>query len=181
MVGTGTAVGKWLRLTLLQLLLPLSLCACAGSKYDGAVFRNDEVAFRIGPAPAAWRTLESDEALLAFRDDRARATVAVNARCGQDGDDVPLSALTHHLFLQFTERNLTSSRELMLDGRAALETKLVAKLDGVPKAFWVYVLKKDGCVYDFMRIAEVGSEESPEFERFVLSFQALDGEHGSAP
>ncbi len=176
MVESRTAVRAWA-----GALLGACLVACSSTHYDGATFKNDEVAFRIGPPPASWRTLESDEALIAFRDDAARATIAVNGRCGQDGDDVPLQALTHHLFLQFTDRDLVSSRELMLDGRAALETKLLARLDGVQKHYWVYVLKKDGCVYDFMRIAAADAPESPEFESFVGSFQTLSSGQGKAP
>jgi hypothetical protein len=167
-------------------LLALPLVACAGAHYDGATFKNDDVAFRIGPPPSAWRTLQTDEALIAFRDDPSHATIGVNGRCGQDGDDVPLRALTQHLFLQFTDRNLVEERELMLDGRAALQTELLAKLDGVPKRFSVFVLKKDGCVYDFVRIADASAGDTgrAEFQTFVESFQTLprDGQgKGSAP
>ena len=103
--------------------------------------------------PESWRRIEATGALLAFRDDARRATVAVNGRCGLDGDDVPLEALTHHLFLQFTERELVSQNRVDLDGREALRTEIVAKLDGVKKHYVVYVLKKDGCVYDFVYVS----------------------------
>ena len=96
--------------------------------------------------------------------------VAVNGRCGVDGDDVPLASLTQHLFLQFTERELKSQEELTLDGRAAMRTELLGKLDGVPKHFIVYVLKKDGCVYDFWRIGEPGAGDASSFESFVRGF-----------
>jgi hypothetical protein len=96
--------------------------------------------------------------------------VAVNGRCGVDGDDVPLASLTQHLFLQFTERELKAQSELNLDGRAALRTELTGKLDGVPKLFVVYVLKKDGCVYDFWRISEPAAADTAAFEGFVRGF-----------
>jgi|SRR5690606_22028078 hypothetical protein len=145
-----------------------------GPHYDGNAFRSDELAFQIGPPPASWRPLDSDEALLAFRDDTSRATIAVNGRCHRDGDDVPLQALTHHLFLQFTDRELVEREELELDDRAALRTELVARLDGVPKHFTVYVLKKNGCVYDFLRIADVRSETGQqEFRSFVQTFRTV--------
>ncbi len=66
---------------------------------------------------------------------------------------MPLTALTHHLFLHFTDRELASQKTVELDGREALRSELTARLDGVPKHFVIYVLKKDGCVYDFMHIA----------------------------
>ena len=150
----------------------LLLAACAGPSFDGRVYRGEELAFRIGPVPSRWRQIEVSEALLAFRDDTHGATIAVNGRCGKDGDDVPLQALTHHLFLHFTDRELVSQEVLPMDGRDAMRTELVAELDGVPKRFTVYVLKKDGCVYDFMHIAESGASAlgRAQFERFVRGF-----------
>ena len=46
----------------------------------------------------------------------------------------------------------------------------IGKLDGVPKYFLVYVLKKDGCVYDFWRISEPGAGDVAPFEAFVKGF-----------
>lgn len=156
------------------ILLTLST-ACGGASFDGRVFRGDGLAFRVGDVPSGWRQIDAEGALLAFRDDAAEATIALNGRCGKDGDDVPLAALTHHLFIYFTERQLIAERELTLDGRAALRTELVASLDGVPKRFTVYVLKKDGCVYDFMRVAAVGAAAASgqDFERFVQGFATV--------
>jgi hypothetical protein len=143
---------------------------CGGPHFDGRVYDDGKLRFHTGPVPPAWRGVEADGTLLAFRDDQAPAMIAVNGRCGVDGDDVPLASLTQHLFLQFTERELKSQRELNLDGRAALRTELVGKLDGVPKHFLVYVLKKDGCVYDFWRISEPSAPDTASFESFVRGF-----------
>jgi hypothetical protein len=144
--------------------------ACAGPRYDGRVYDDGTLRFHTGPVPAEWHAIEADGTLLAFRDDQAGATVAVNGRCGVDGDDVPLASLTQHLFLQFTERETKSQSELNLDGRAALRTELTGKLDGVPKLFVVYVLKKDGCVYDFWRISDPAAANTTAFEGFVRGF-----------
>jgi hypothetical protein len=144
--------------------------ACAGSHFNGTVYDDGALRFRTGPVPASWHAIEADGTVLAFRDDAAPATVALNGRCGMDGDDVPLPSLTQHLFLQFTEREQKSQQELNLDGRAALRTEMVGKLDGVPKQFIVYVLKKDGCVYDFWRISEPGAGDIAPFETFVKGF-----------
>ena len=150
-----------------SLLLAL-IVACGGPSFDGQVYRGGGVAFRVGPVPQSWRAIDATGALLAFRDDDAAATVAVNGRCGLDGDDVPLEALTHHLFLQFTERELVSQQRVDLDGRAALRTEMLAELDGVKKHYIVYVLKKDGCVYDFLYMSP--SADDGSFERFVRGF-----------
>jgi hypothetical protein len=152
------------------LAVALSVTACGGPHFNGTVYDDGRLRFRTGPVPTAWHAIESDGTLLAFRDDQAAATVALNGRCGIDGDDVPLASLTQHLFLQFTQREQKSQQELSLDGRAALRTELVGKLDGVPKQFLVYVLKKNGCVYDFWRISDPGAGDATTFETFVKGF-----------
>jgi hypothetical protein len=150
------------------------VAACAGAGFDGHVFRGDGMAFEVGPIPSTWRTIDVDGALVAFRDDRSASTVALNGRCGLDGDDVPLEALTHHLFLHFTDRKLVSQERVSLDQRAALRSELVAELDGVPMHYVVYVLKKDGCVYDFMHVSGAADTAGREaFERFVRGFETL--------
>lgn len=155
-----------------SLLVAATAVACASSSFDGQTYKNGELAFRVGPVPEDWQSIQAENTLLAFRDRDGSATIAVNGRCGKDGDDVPLESLTHHLFLHFTERQVQTQEKLALDGRDALRTVLLAKLDGVPKHFVVVVLKKDGCVYDFLRI---GSDASgaDEFDRFVRGFSTL--------
>lgn len=150
--------------------MAMSAAACGGPRYNGTVYDDGTLRFRTGPVPAGWRSIEADGTLIAFHDDQTPATVALNGRCGVDGDDVPLASLTQHLFLQFTDRQQQSQEELTLDGRGALRTELVGKLDGVPKHFLVYVLKKDGCVYDFWRIADSKAGDVAPFEAFVKGF-----------
>lgn len=158
----------------------LRLCAlvlgavlgCSGAHFDGHVFRKGDVAFRLDAVPDDWRPLELTDTALAFRDEGAGATVAINGRCGKDAEDVPLRSLTQHLFLHFTERNVEQQRTFTLDEREALLSRLDAKLDGVRQYFQVVVLKKDGCVYDFLQIASQPQPEEP-FLRFVNGFSSI--------
>jgi hypothetical protein len=150
----------------------LAVAGCAGSSFDGHVYHQGDLFFRVGPVPSTWHPIEVDGTLLAFRDDSAPATIAVNGRCGLDGDDVPLEALTHHLFLHFTDRKLISQERIELDGRAALRTELTAALDGVPLRYRVVVMKKDTCVYDFMLMGTSGAD-SGGFDRFVGGFETM--------
>lgn len=131
--------------------------------------------FRLGEIPQGWEQIQISEAKLAFRNDAQQATALVNARCDQDGEDAPLSALTQHLFLLFTEREIVEQSLVPLDGREAMHTVLNAKLDGVPKAFDVYVLKKDGCVYDFVLISSLETFDgaAPGFRGFVSGFRTV--------
>ncbi len=160
------------------LLCPwLVLAACSTPSLQNGVFRSGDVAFRVGPIPDHWTSVEEqqpdpDLETFAFRDPRGNATIGVAARCHRDGDDVPLRSLTQHLYLGFTDRETRAEKDLVLDGRAALRTEMVASLDGVPKDLTFVVVKKDGCVYDFWRVA-AGSTPDSDFDAFVSGFQVL--------
>jgi hypothetical protein len=149
--------------------------ACGGPRFDGQMYQDRELAFRVPPVPDGWRRLDADGPLLAFRDERASSTVAIGGRCHKDGDDVPLTALTHHLFINFTERRVVEQEEFELDGRAALHTGMLAKLDGVEKRVDVVVLKKNHCVYDFFHVAPTGedAESRERFRAFVGGFATV--------
>ena len=105
---------------------------CGGPRFDGSVYRGDGFAFRVPPLAPGWERVEQTHAALTFRDRANRASILVNGRCGLDGDDVPLGALTNHLFLQFTERDIETQEVVPFDGREAMHTRMSAKLDGVP-------------------------------------------------
>ena len=90
-------------------VLWLLVSGCGSTQFDGRTYHGEGLAFRVGPIPSRWRSIEAETARVAFRDDVANATIAVGGRCGKDGDDVPLEALTHHLFLHFTDGGSWSS------------------------------------------------------------------------
>ena len=127
----------------------VALGAC-GPSFDGRVYRGDGFAFHLSRLPSVWHRVEVAGAALAYRNESLGGSILINGRCGMDGDDVPLVALTNHLFLDFTERHIESQQVVPFDGREALHTLLDAKLDGVPRRYDVWVLKKDGCVYDLL-------------------------------
>jgi len=153
----------------------LVLSGCGGSGFDGRVYQNGDLSFRLSPIPRAWRPIEATGALLAFRDDAGPATIAIGGRCGKDGDDVPLEALTHHLFLDFTDRVVENQVKVDLDGREALQTEIRAKLDGVERRLTVFVMKKNGCVYDFWHVAppEAPADSRRQFIAFVQGFSTI--------
>jgi hypothetical protein len=153
----------------------LAIAACGGTSFDGTVYRGETIAFRVPAAPPGWQRLEVSDAAIAYRDEANGATIAVNGRCQGGDDDVPLAALTQHLFLLFTAREIVVQEVVPLDGREAMHTALSAKLDGVPKKFDVWVLKKDGCVYDLLFIADPARFEAgvPAFQRMVRGFETV--------
>lgn len=159
-------------------LAALGLASGCVPTFDGTVYRGNGFAFRVPERPSGWQPIRAEGTALAFRDASAGATIAVNGRCGKDAEDVPLAALTQHLFIHFTERQASVEEVVPFDGREALHTVMTAKLDGVPKKFDVWVMKKDGCVYDLYLIAAPEQFDATvgEFRKFVGGFATVSGD-----
>lgn len=153
-------------------------CSSGGRSFDGNVFREGTIiAFRVPDPPPTWRKVAVSHASLSFHDEVAGASILVNAVCKKADEDTPLGALTNHLLMGTTERDLQSQEVEPFDGREALHTKVLAKLDGVPLAFDLFVLKKDGCIYDFAYVvpSEFAAAGQPPFEGWVRGFKTLPG------
>jgi hypothetical protein len=130
--------------------------------------------------PPGWERLDVPQASLAFRNDAERASLLINARCGRKIDNVPLSALVNQLLIGATERTYTIEQTIPMDDREAMQVQLIAKLDGVPRNYEVFVLKKDGCVYDFVAVSPPDSAAtvSATLGGLVQGFHTLPrGEH----
>jgi hypothetical protein len=162
------------RAILLVSALALTITGCGASAFDGSVYHGEGFAFRVAPPPEGWQRVEISHAALAYRDADG-GTIAVDTRCHEDGGDVPLASLTQHLFLGFTDREILEQTVVPFDGREAMHTRLSAKLDGVPKKFDVWVMKKDDCVHDLYYIAAPAHFDRgvAAFERFVQGFATV--------
>lgn len=101
----------------------------------------------------------------------------LNARCSRPDDITPLVALTNQLVMGSTERDVTVQETEPFDGREALRTRMRAKWDGVPMSQEIFVLKRDGCVYDFVYSGPPDAFEAgvSAFQSFVRTFRALPG------
>lgn len=157
--------------------MSLVLVACGASMtVDGNVVRTAKgVAFRIGDVPASWNRVKASDGAIGFND-AAGATVMVDGHCKMQSDDVPLVALTSQLLIGTTERKYDKEDVIPFDGREARHTVMRAKLDGVPLVWDVYVMKKNGCVYDMVYVASPARFETgaAAFERFVAGFRTLE-------
>jgi hypothetical protein len=162
-------------------LAVMSAAACFGGNprgsFDGNVYRKGPIAFQLPDPPAGWKRIDVDDASVAFRDEPHAASVLLNARCLSADDRTPLVALTNHLLIGATEREFVSQVTEPFDGREALHTKVKAKWDGVPMLIDMFVLSKDGCVYDFVYFGAPSAFEdgAPSFEGFVRGFRTLRG------
>jgi hypothetical protein len=158
------------RRSALAVVLCLASASCGHARtFDEGVLHKDGVAVRVGPVPAAWRRIQVDGADLAFRDDERGGSALFNVRCGRHDDDAPLTVLTDHLIMGTTERAFDAQDIVPFDGREALHTLLRAKLDGVPMQYDIYVMKKDGCLFDLVYVAPPGrfADGAADFEHFA--------------
>jgi hypothetical protein len=164
------------RSVLCGVVLVVVTTACAhGEAFDGSLLRKGDVEVRLGPLPSSWRRVDVEGADLAFHDDARASSTLFDVRCGRRDDDAPLSALTMHLIMGTTEREFETQETIPFDGREAMHSRLRAKLDGVPMEYDIYVVKKDGCVYDIVYVAPPDhfAEGTLDFERFALGVHAV--------
>ena len=154
-------------------------CSGSSGQLRGSVYRDREATYRVGSLSQEWQRLSvEDQNDLAWSHAASASIVQVNSTC-DPASDVPLSTLTNHLLMGFTERDIRDQAIVPMDEREALRTHVVARLDGVPRELLLYVLKKDDCVYDLALLAPVGApfERSLlEFEPFVAGFSTETGE-----
>jgi len=160
-----------------RFLMPLIFAACGSSMtVEGNVVRSPSgVAFRVGDVPSEWHRLHVDDSAVGFND-KDGSSVMVDGRCKMKSDDVPLVALTNQLVAGTTDRSYEKEETIPFDGREARHTVLRAKLDGVPMVWDLYVMKKNGCVYDIAYVAapEAFSRGAESFERFASGFRTLE-------
>src|ERR1019366_6333820 len=173
---SGAAAVAWAGVlaSLVSLLGLASLAGCVHpDPFGDGVLRKEGVVVRVGPVPSDWRRIAVDGADLAFHDDAQGGSALFNVRCGQRDDDAPLSVLTEHLIMGTTAREFDAEDTVAFDGREALHTLLRAKLDGVSMQYDIYVMKKDGCVYDLVYVAPPGrfATGAAAFEPFATGLR----------
>ena len=152
-------------------------CAHVSASLEDDVFHKGDLRVQVGPVPASWRRVDVGSADLAFRDDARSGSTLLDVRCGLRDDDAPLSALTEHLIMGTTERAFDTEEVVPFDRREAMHSVLRAKLDGVPMQYDIYVMKKDGCLYDLVYVAPPDrfAGGAADFERFALGLHSPPG------
>lgn len=126
----------------------------------------------MGALPPDWQEVHTEGASVGFYNAHLGAVVEANATCRDDADAAPLAALTRQLLIGYTEREQLRQELVALAGREALRTRVDAKLDGVPVALDLVVLRKSGCIYDLTYAASPARyvEGLAAFDAFVQGF-----------
>ncbi len=148
---------------MIRALCPLLLsttCALAGcwwgnkGTYDDNAtgtgtgrFHDDHVAYAVAEPGDGWTKVTLESTNIAWHHPGLGAGILVNSHC-EGVKDAPLEGLTGELMMGTTEREIVEQTLKPFSGREALETIATGKIDGVPRKRGMFVLKKDGCVYD---------------------------------
>ena len=98
------------------------------------------------------------------------ATIMLNSTCDHV-ENVPLKSLLGHLLIGMTQRKILKQVTKPFAKREALESTILAKLDGVPRKMQVLILKKDQCVYDLIL-----SSAPKSFNEHIVSFNNVIGD-----
>jgi hypothetical protein len=133
----------------------------------------DEVSYRLGPVPSDWRRVDvADGPDVAWEVGTTGVLVHVYHACGRNMDS-PLPALVQQLLIGFTDREFVEEETIPFDGREARHVLVRAKLDGAPVLIELFVLKKDGCVFDLSCVGPPARVEAvrPAFRAFVEGFR----------
>jgi hypothetical protein len=129
--------------------------------------------YRVGSLDASWQKVHREGTAVGFYSDQIGGVIAADVTCRDDGDATPLATLTRHLLIGYTERQVREQRTLPFAGREALHTVVAAKLDGVPVMLDLYVLRRDGCIFDlsFAAPTERFAGGRSAFASFVAGFR----------
>ena len=147
--------------------------ACAGPSFRQGVFSSATTTYRVGTLGPEWEPMHVSGNDLAFH--RAGlGTISVNSTC-EDYEDVPSTALLNHLLFETTARRYLIEETVALDGRGARHALVRAELDGVPLELELFVMKKDGCVFDLAHIRrpDAPAADRASFLNFVQHFAVL--------
>jgi hypothetical protein len=142
------------------------------ARSDGDRVCAGDVCYRVGVLGDGWRMVHQEGASVGWFSDSVGGVIEANATCRDDADAAPLPTLTRQLLIGYTDRKVESQTTVPIDRREALRTRVDARLDGVPIALDLYVLKRNGCIFDLSYAAppDAFARGAGDFQHFVDGF-----------
>ena len=157
----------------LALGVVIGLTGCGGRRIENGVYHSEK-GYRLTLPGADWSVAGDSKADLELRHQDGLAAMLANAECDDRARSRSAGLLLGHLLIGIHDRATIEQNEVSLNGRQALHRVLDGRLaaDGAPTRIEAYVLKEQGCVYDFAYAAPPASFEAwrLDFRRFVESF-----------
>jgi hypothetical protein len=124
----------------------------------------------------AWRPVREEDVgkgiQVAWIERETVSMIQIHAQCDEHGDS-SLAQYTDHLRIDWTDWEIIEQEEGQLIGRAALRTLVDAELDGIARRNEVWVVKKNGCIFDLIYSAPPADFAAGrgDFQRVVQGFQ----------
>jgi len=149
-------------------------CSGSGVRVQGNEVSAGALRYAFGPVPSSWQPVRVESNDVAWFDPATSGLVHVDHTCDRSMD-TPLPSLVQHLLIGFTQRETVLEETIPFDRREARHVVVNARLDGVPRSLELYVMKKDGCVYDlgFVAPPEHFAAGRPAFDAFVRGFRTV--------
>jgi hypothetical protein len=153
-------------------------CACFGTHEPRGRWNAErrqvcagQVCYRVGEL-AGWRMVRQKHAEVAFFDGATGSVAQANATCRDDAEAASLEVLMSHLLIGYTEIRQRREERLQLNAREALHQIADVKLDGVPRVLDLYVLKRNGCIFDLTLASPPDryTAAAAQFAHFVAGF-----------
>ena len=159
----------------------LGLAACGGWRGHGDTYYarsapgdkvGHEATFSFGLPPSDWKPAKEKGAQVLWVHESMPAVIHLDAQCEMHGDS-SLESFTDHLRIDFREWKVLSQEAMMIAGRDAVHTVVLAEIDGgVETQMELIVFKKNGCLFDLQYIAAPSVFESGRaaYQQVVADF-----------
>ena len=150
------------------MVLWLTGCAVLGPAREGP----KATGYVLARLPERWIKLEASDAEGTFESKDTRAIISFNSVCGRYQDS-SLEALSQQLLGTYSDPEIVSQNPKQIDGREALITRVVGKLDGVEVESQFVVLRKNNCLFDFtlLRTNRFVAQDLQDFDRWIENFR----------
>ena len=151
----------------------IAFTGCAGRRIENGVYHSDK-GYRLILPGSDWSVAADSKADLELRHQDGLAAMLANAECDDRAKSRSAGLLLGQLLIGLHDRATIEQNEVSVNGQQALHRVLDGRVaaDGAPTRIEAYVLKDQGCVYDFAYAAPPASFEAwrADFRRFVESF-----------
>jgi hypothetical protein len=162
-VGCAASCALWL----------LATGCGASATFRNGIFDDGTVRYHVGSPGPGWERIAVGDNDLAFNNHQL-GTISANSTC-REYNDVPEQALMNELLFGTRERVFRLEETITIDGRGAQHTVVDLELDGVPITLEIFLVRKDGCIYDLSRISSRTAFElgRPALITFVNGFHVI--------
>ncbi len=121
--------------------------------------------------PDGWQEMDKADSDRAYRLG-AGGVVTLNSSCTRNSQ-APLEVLTKHLLFGARNVQYVDRQKISVSGTEGLFSRVSATTEGVPFHLLLFVLPKNGCIFDFSLVSqkEVSDGDTKEFLVFIKSFK----------